>query len=199
MTAEPTVLIPIGNGSEEMETSIMVDVLRRAGAKVTLASVEEDLVCTMSRQMKFVADCFISECADQTYSLIALPGGMPGAERLRDCQVLTEIIKAQVAANQPIAAMCAAPAVCLEPLGVLEGKAATAHPAFVNKIGGSSREGRVVVDGSLITSRGPGTAIEFALAMVEMLFNKEKAKEIARPMVIPPVGKVALVEKEWLL
>eukprot|EP00242_Pyramimonas_sp_CCMP2087_P001340 CAMPEP_0198230114 /NCGR_PEP_ID=MMETSP1445-20131203/114486_1 /TAXON_ID=36898 /ORGANISM="Pyramimonas sp., Strain CCMP2087" /LENGTH=208 /DNA_ID=CAMNT_0043910621 /DNA_START=450 /DNA_END=1076 /DNA_ORIENTATION=- len=197
VSAEKTVLVPIANGSEEMEAAIMVDVLRRAGAIVTVASVESDLVCTMSRNMKFVADCLITECENITYDLVALPGGMPGAERLRDSVPLMNIIKKQAAAKQPYAAMCAAPAVVLQPNGLLTGVAATAHPAFVDKIEGDSKDGRVVIDGNIITSRGPGTAFEFALAMVEFLFDSQKAKDVAGPMVLPPAVKASLVAKEW--
>lgn len=180
-----------------METSIMVDVLRRAGADVTLASVETDLTCVMARQMKFVADRLITECADEAFDMVALPGGMPGAERLRDCSTLTAILKRQAAAHMPLTAMCASPAVVLSAQGLLGGVAATVHPAFAHQLDGESVEGRVVVDGNVITSRGPGTAIEFSLAMVEMLYGTDKAREVAAPMVMPPAVKAAPVPKEW--
>mmetsp|Transcript_4537 Transcript_4537/g.8462 ORF Transcript_4537/g.8462 Transcript_4537/m.8462 type:complete len:230 (-) Transcript_4537:525-1214(-) len=183
MASAKRVLVPIGTGSEEMEASIMVDVLRRAGVEVVVASVEDTLQCEMSRKMKFVADCFVKDCEDGEFDMVALPGGMPGAERLRDCASLQTILKKQADAKKAYAAMCASPAVVLSPQGLLNGVAATAHPAFSDKIEGDSVSGRVVIDGNVITSRGPGTAFEFALAMVEYLYDKEKAKEVAGPMV----------------
>eukprot|EP00238_Polyblepharides_amylifera_P010655 CAMPEP_0196579484 /NCGR_PEP_ID=MMETSP1081-20130531/22029_1 /TAXON_ID=36882 /ORGANISM="Pyramimonas amylifera, Strain CCMP720" /LENGTH=221 /DNA_ID=CAMNT_0041899095 /DNA_START=86 /DNA_END=751 /DNA_ORIENTATION=- len=189
-TREKTALVPIANGSEDMETAIIVDVLRRGGVEVTVASVETELLCTMARKMKFVADCHIDECADKEYDLIALPGGMPGAKHLHDSQVLIALLKKQQAAKKLYAAICAAPAVVLKPHGLLSGVAATAHPAFVDQLmvlvsKGDSRQGRVVVDANVVTSRGPGTAMEFALCLLEKLFSTEFALEVQEPMVPP--------------
>mmetsp|Transcript_18872 Transcript_18872/g.41344 ORF Transcript_18872/g.41344 Transcript_18872/m.41344 type:complete len:230 (-) Transcript_18872:455-1144(-) len=200
--AETTVLVPIGNGSEEIEAATIVDVLRRAGAIVTVASVETDLVCTMSRQMKFVADCHIEECTDKTYDMIVLPGGMPGAERLRDSQPLINLLKAQRANRKRYAAICAAPAVVLKPHGLLGGVACTAHPGFTSKImklmsKGDCTEGRVVIDEGVTTSRGPGTALEFALCLAQQLFGDQKAKEVAEPLMIPPTERPDLFPREW--
>eukprot|EP00897_Mesotaenium_endlicherianum_P009564 jgi/Mesen1/8636/ME000050S08048 len=177
------VLIPIGSGSEEMEAVILVDVLRRAGADVIVASVEKDLQIEASRKVKLVADKVIEKCADQVFDLIVLPGGMPGAERLRDCEVLQQITTHHAREGRPYAAICAAPAVALLPWGLLGGLLATAHPAFVNKLPEkSAAEERVVTDGMLTTSRGPGTAFELALALVERLYGVHRAHEVAAPM-----------------
>ncbi|EFN54213.1 hypothetical protein CHLNCDRAFT_135695 [Chlorella variabilis] len=182
--ANVRVLVPIGTGSEEMEAVITIDVLRRAGAEVTVASVEDDLTVVCSRQVRLVADKSIKDCAGD-WDLIALPGGMPGAERLRDSAALTELVAKQKAANKLHAAICATPAVAFEPQGVLAGKKATAHPAFSAKLTNQAAvEQRVVVDGKLVTSRGPGTAFEFALALVKMLYGEEKMREVAGPMVM---------------
>ncbi|GMH37488.1 hypothetical protein BSKO_05361 [Bryopsis sp. KO-2023] len=183
--AEKTVLVPVGNGSEEMEAVIIVDVLRRAGAQVTVASVEPDLTVTCSRGIMLEADACITECANEEYDLIALPGGMPGAERLRDNRELHELLSAQCSSDRLCAAICASPAVVLEPKGFLKGKKATSHPAFVEKLSDqSSADDRVVVDGKLTTSRGPGTAFEFALTLVEHLYGKEAMESVAGPMVM---------------
>lgn len=190
-TAAKRVLVPIGTGSEEMEAVIVIDVLRRAGADVTVASVEpSSLEITCSRGVKILADKLIDDCTAEHFDLIALPGGMPGAERLRDSQPLIGLLDKQAAAGKPHAAICATPAVALEPHGFLKGKKATAHPAFTQTLSDDSHaDKRVVADGVLTTSRGPGTAFEFALALVKQLYGEEKMVEVAGPMVMPPGWK----------
>jgi len=185
LRAEKSVLVPIANGSEEIEAITIIDVLRRAGANVTVASVEDDLQVEMSRKVKVVADKKIEEMVGQTFDLIALPGGIPGAERLGKCETLIELLRAQQDAGRFVTAICAAPAVVLEAQGFLKGKKATAHPAFTDKLSDQSAiKERVVVDGNTITSRGPGTSLEFSLRLVAALFSAEKADEVAAPMVI---------------
>lgn len=198
------VLVPIATGSEEIETACIVDILRRAGADVTVASCNTDtstLVVKMSRGMNFVADAAVSSCADNIYHLVALPGGMPGASGLAASPALLALLKAHAARGAPYAAMCAAPAVVLEPAGLLAGKAATAHPAFVDKLGERREaiDARVVVDGNCITSRGPGTALEFSLALVQVLFGAEKAAEVAKPLVLHPTASTLPLPHEWRL
>lgn len=203
----PSVLVPMAHGSEEMEVVIIADVLRRAGARVTIASVEDDdddgLVCACSRGVKIVADASLADASvtSAAYDCVVLPGGMPGAKRLADDARVMAIVEAQLQSERGItAAMCASPGVILAPRGWLNGVASTAHPAFVKDLpNDASAQGRVVVDGRVITSRGPGTAIEFALALVEALFGKDKALEVAGPMVLPPREKTALVANEWTL
>ena len=89
---DKTVLVPIADGTEELEAVTIVDVLRRAGARVTVASVAS-LQITASRKVKLVADCLIAECIDKTFDLIVLPGGLPGAEHLRDCAPLVDMLE----------------------------------------------------------------------------------------------------------
>ena len=112
------VLVPIANGTEEIEAACIIDTLRRAGAEVTVASVD-GLQITASRGMKMVADARISDCVNQTYDCIALPGGMPGAEHLRDSAPLIEKLKQQKQAGRLYGAICASPAVVLQPHGLL--------------------------------------------------------------------------------
>ncbi len=127
----------------------------------------------------------IGECAEDQYELIALPGGMPGAQNLADSAVLSAILKKHQASDKPLAAICAAPQVVLDTQGYLEGKQATAHPAFSDKLGNQERvSDRVVIDGNIVTSRGPGTAMEFALTIVGLLFGAEKMSQVAGPMVM---------------
>jgi len=186
-SSDKHVLVPIGTGTEEMEAVITIDVLRRAGAKVTVASVENSLEVACSRGVKIVADALIEDVSAQSFDMIACPGGMPGAERLRDSAVLESLLRAQMSSGKPTAAICATPVVFLQAKGLLEGRKATAHPAFSDKLQDQSMvPERVVVDGNLTTSRGPGTAFEFALALVKQLYGEEKAAQVAGPMVMYP-------------
>ena len=213
-SSKKTVLVPIADGTEEMEAVIVADVLRRAGAEVSLASVEvesddgkknpttprKEVVC--SRGVRIVADVSISEVDKEGlyFDAVVLPGGMPGAERLRDCKSLSSILerhRVKAAEGEAtsssssgkiiLAAICAAPQVVFDAPGrkILDNRKATAHPAFSSKLKDpSEQEARVVVDGGVVTSRGPGTAFEFALCLVERLFGKGKAEEVAGPMVM---------------
>lgn len=177
------VLVPIADGTEEMEAVIVIDVLRRSGARVTVASVGERQV-TASRGVRLVADTEIAACAGETFDLIALPGGMPGAENLRDSPQLTRQLADQAAAGRMIGAICAAPAVVLAHHGLLAGRRATGHPGFQDLIGKTvDRVAPVVVDGNIITSQGPGTAIAFALRLVAALCGEDHARKVAEPMV----------------
>ena len=176
------VLVPIADGCEEIETACIVDVLRRAEADVTVTSVGE-LQVTASRGMKLVADKLISECVNDPYDLIALPGGMPGAERLRGSKELTELLTRQQQDGKLFAAICASPAVVLHHHGFLAERKATAYPGFAEQLANTeSIESRVVVDNNCITSRGPGTAMEFALKLVEVLYGEQMATKIAESM-----------------
>jgi 4-methyl-5(b-hydroxyethyl)-thiazole monophosphate biosynthesis len=135
--------------------------------------------------VKIVADCLIKECKEKDFDLIVLPGGIPGAEHLRDNPELKEILMRQQTNGRLYAAICAAPAVVLQAHGLLDDRLATCHPGFVGGLQDrSSVESRVVVDGNCITSRGPGTAMAFSLKLVEMLFGKDKMEAVATPMVI---------------
>ena len=177
------VLVPIADGSEEIEAVTIIDVLRRAGADVTVASVDE-LQITASRGVKLVADCVIGECRQRQYDLVVLPGGMPGAEHLRDNDILREILVRQSEAGQLFGAICAAPAVVLETHGLLRNRKATCHPGHVKKLLDPSAVAEpVVVDGNCVTSQGPGTAMAFAFKLVELLFDREKMEAVAAPMV----------------
>ena len=180
----PKVLVPVADGTEEIEAVCIIDVLRRAGAEVTAASVGK-LQITASRGVKIVADCVIDACRDNQYDMIVLPGGIPGAEHLRDSQPLLELLRRHQAGGKWYGAICAAPAVVLSHHGLLAGRQATGHPSFSEQLtDGEARGERVVVDGKCITSQGPGTALEFALTLVALLFNEAKAAEVAGPMLV---------------
>jgi protein deglycase len=178
------VLVPVADGTEEIEAVTIIDVLRRAGAEVTVASVGE-LQVTASRGVRLVADCLIGQCVDIAYDLVALPGGMPGAEHLRDSEELKQILQRQSGAGGLVGAICAAPAVVLEAHGLLENRKATCHPNHVTSLHDPTAAGvPVLVDGSCVTSQGPGTALAFALKLVEMLFGREHMEAVAGPMIV---------------
>lgn len=181
------VLVTIADSTEEIEAISVIDVLRRAGVEVTVASIEADLTVTMSRGVKVTADKKVAECVDAAWDAVVIPGGMPGSTRLSESPEVTAILSAQSKKGGIIAAICAAPAVVLNKHGLLDGCAkATCHPGFYANLGAKGVEDRVVVDGNVITSRGPGTAMEFALTIVRVLCGEEKAKSVAGPMVVFP-------------
>jgi 4-methyl-5(b-hydroxyethyl)-thiazole monophosphate biosynthesis len=180
---EKRVLVPVANGIEEMETVTTVDVLRRAGARVTVASVG-DLQIRASRGIVLVADQSVDELMDTDFDLIVLPGGMPGAENLRDSEPLKRLLLRQAEEKKLYAAICASPAVVLAHHGLLKSRFSTCHPGFTDRMEPDRfRESEVVVDENCITSRGPGTALAFALKLVELLYSREKAEQVAAPMV----------------
>ncbi|XP_052194425.1 protein DJ-1 homolog C isoform X1 [Diospyros lotus] len=173
------VLVPIGFGTEEMEAVILVGVLRRAGADVTVASVEPQQEIEASGGTRLVADTSISACSDEIFDLVALPGGMPGSVRLRDCEILRKITSKQAEEKRLYSAICAAPAVTLLPWGLLKRKQTTCHPAFMDKLPTFwAVKSTIQVSEELTTSRGPGTSFEFAITLVEQLFGESVAKEV---------------------
>ena len=179
------VLVPIADGFEEIEAITIVDVLRRAGATVTIAGVGK-LQLTASRGVKVVADKLVSECENESWDLIALPGGMPGADNLYGSKTIRDLLNNQWNENRWIAAICAAPAVVLAPMGFLKNRHATCHPSLAEQLEGAILSSdRVVVDGRIITSQGPGSALEFAVKLTAILFGETKAAEVASPMVLP--------------
>jgi len=178
------VLVPIANGTEEIEAVGIIDTLRRAGAEVTVASVN-DLMIKASRGVNLVADKLIEDCASEEYDLIALPGGLPGADNLRDDRILTELLKAQADSGKFYAAICASPVVILKHHGLLKTKNATAYPSLAVQLDNMKCiSERVVVDENCITSQGAGSTLEFSIKLIELLFDAEKAKQIADSMLI---------------
>ncbi|KAK3163296.1 hypothetical protein QOZ80_1AG0001800 [Eleusine coracana subsp. coracana] len=187
-TAAPVkkVLVAIAGGSEPVEASVPVDILRRAGAEVTVASAGDALLVEVMYGVKIVADALVADCVHDSYDLVVLPGGLPGAANLGGCAALEGIVRRQAEKGGLYAAICAAPATALAPWGLLDGHKATAHPAFVEKFPAevTAVDANVVVDGKVVTSRGPATSMEFALALVEQLYGKDKVEQIAKPMLV---------------
>jgi 4-methyl-5(b-hydroxyethyl)-thiazole monophosphate biosynthesis len=176
------VLVPIADGTEEIEATCIIDTLRRAGAEVLVASVGQPQV-TASRGVKLVADARISDYMNETFDCVVLPGGLPGAVHLRDSTDLVRKLKEQKQAGRLIAAICAAPAMVLHHHGLLDGVKATCYPTMLDQLDPAfAVDRRVVVDGRFITGQGPAVAIEFALKLVEILFDTEKAREVGEAM-----------------
>ncbi len=181
---EKKILVPIANGTEMVEALSIVDVFRRAGATVDIASVNE-LVITSSHNVKIHADKLIDECRDESYDLVAVPGGIPGAQNLASSPTLIEILKKQNDADKLYGAICASPAVVLQAHGLLEGKKATCHPLFIADLSDTNTsELKVVFDKNCVTSRGAGTSIDFALELLGIVMGEDKKREVAKGMVV---------------
>lgn len=182
----PSALVLLAEGAEEMETVITVDVLRRGEINVTVAGLAGTSSVLCSRNVKLVPDMSLEDAAKQQYDAVICPGGAKGAQNLAESSSVGAILQQQEQRGAVVAAICAAP-IALKQHSVGAGKKVTSHPSVgqVMKDGGYNySEDRVVVDGKLVTSRGPGTAFEFALALVEMLQGKEKRDSIIPPMLL---------------
>ncbi len=178
-----TVLVVLADGFEEIEAVTPIDVLRRAGLEVIVAGVGKREV--PGAHGITVETDIILEQYQGSPDAIVLPGGMPGASNLQKSQAVNDIIRKVAKAGKLIGAICASPAVVLAPAGILEGKRATCYPGFEDEFGSKVvfTEERVVRDGQVITSRGPGSALEFSLELVSHLVNDETAKKLAQTMV----------------
>lgn len=185
---EKKVLVPVAQGIEEMEAITIIDVLRRAGAKVVVASVDE-LEIHAARGICFKADCLISDCMNDSFDLIALPGGIPGAENLKASAELGEMLARQAASGQLYGAICASPAVVLHSRGLITPGKVTCHPGFSHLIdSGNVLDDPVVVEGNCITSKGAGTALDYALKLTELLFPPETLAEVRAGLALTPRG-----------
>lgn len=173
-----TVLVPLAEGFEEIEAITIIDVLRRAGIDVTLASLSGETV-RGAQDVKIFADSKLCDLKDSIFDAVILPGGMPGAANLLESDDLISIIISHNNNSKLIGAICAAPMV-LAKAGLLDNKEATIYPGFEDNFSGSTRKSddRVVTDGNVITGKGPGAAMEFALAIVENLVGRSKALEL---------------------
>jgi len=173
------VVVPIAQGVEEIEAVTVIDILRRAGVEVTVAGVSPDPIVGRNG-IRLVADCPIEGVKAADVDMVVLPGGAQGTEHLAKCAATQRLLKEAAQQGKYLAAICAAPTV-LAGLGLITDKQVTSHPSVACKLDRVAyREDRVVIDGRIITSRGPGTAMEFAMALVEILAGKEKVAEVNR-------------------
>lgn len=178
------VYVFLANGFEDVEALIPVDVLRRGGVEVVTVSVVADSqVVETAHQVQIVADAMIEDCNFNDADLLLLPGGMPGASNLYAHEVVCKAVRAQAAAGKKIAAICAAPAVVLAQLGVLDGKQATCYPGFEKMLTNARYTADLVtVDGNVTTAEGPAAAFPFAYELLSQLVSEEVSNQIAEGM-----------------
>lgn len=184
-------LVILAQGAEEMETVITVDVLRRGGVTVILAGLDGDSPVLCSRQITLVPDKSLSDALAETpqYDAVILPGGLEGSDRLSKSEVVGKLLKEHEKAGKLVAAICAAPTAFVAH-GVGQGKRVTSYPStkeMITNAAGDYKyvEGeRVVTDGNVVTSRGPGTAYWFGLKLIELLVSEEKADQVKKGMII---------------
>lgn len=174
----PSVLAILPEGFEEIEAVTPIDLLRRAGVEVTIASLAENFHVTGRCGIILHADVTLASVKGKTFDLVFLPGG-PGVINLRTDPRVLDWVRTQAEAGRWVSAICAAPTV-LNAAGLLEGKRYTAHFSVSKELPDIRGDERVVVDGNIITSRGAGTALDFGLALVEKLCGAEKAAEVAK-------------------
>jgi protein deglycase len=177
----PSALVPLAEGFEEIEAVTIIDVLRRGGVEVITAGLESAIV-EGSHQMTIIADRVLDRVDPTTFDLIVLPGG-PGTYKLKEDPRITDMLQQHSQAGKLTAAVCAAPLVLSE-VGLLEGKKATSFPSVREQLQvGEYLPVPVVVDGQIVTGRGPGTAMAFALKLVEILMGEDVATKLAQDMV----------------
>lgn len=174
----PTVLTLLAEGFEEVEAITPIDVLRRAGAEVTLAGLAEGIHVTGRSGITLHADTPLAAVEGRDFDAVFLPGG-PGVKHLRGDARVRSIVMRHAQAGRWLAAICAAPTV-LHDVGLLAGRRYTAHFSVANELPEILADQRVVIDGRVITSRGAGTALDFGLTLVEKLFTPGKSADVAR-------------------
>ena len=196
------VIVLLAEGFEEVEAVTPIDYLRRAGIEVTMAAVGANTrggnpVVAGSHGIQVAADITLENLSREGkldpsgWDGVLVPGGLPGADNLAASRETGVFLKAMTAAGKWVCAICAAPARVLFPLGILAGKKFTCFPGEEGKVfasgaaGADWKEDRVVVDGALITSRGAGTAGEFACAIIAKLVSETEAKKLAERVLLP--------------
>jgi 4-methyl-5(b-hydroxyethyl)-thiazole monophosphate biosynthesis len=177
------VVIILAEGFEELEATAVIDVLRRAGIDIVSAGLREGPVSS-ARNIKIIPDTVIDKIHSDDFDMLVLPGGLPGSDNLNADKRVGDLIRDFNNKGKVTGAICAAPYV-LANAGVLEGKHATSYPSFKDRLGNVEYEEKtVVIDGNVITSRGPGTAICFGLAIVEQFLGPDKAREVREAMLV---------------
>lgn len=178
------VLIPLAQGCEELEAVTVIDLLRRAGINVITAGLDEKPV-RAARGTVLLPDTDLNAALKQEFDMVVLPGGQPGTDNLNADARIHPLLKHQAGKDRYIAAICAAPKI-LADAGLLEGRRATSYPGSLNPVqmkGVHYVESPVVQDGKIITSRGPGTAMDFALTLIEILTGKGKRDQVEQGLV----------------
>lgn len=173
------VLVPLAQGCEELEAVTVIDLLRRAGITVDTAGLDGQPV-RASRGTVLVPDITLDEALGRDYDMIVLPGGLPGADYLKDDARVIELVRRMAGQGRYTAAICAAPRV-LARAGLLDGRRATSFPGALDVAsipGIEYTDCPVERDGTVITSRGPGTAMDFALELIELLTGREQRDKV---------------------
>jgi len=178
------VLVPLAQGCEELEAITIIDLLVRANIEVVTAGLDESPVIA-ARGTKIIPDRNINELLDTEFDMVVLPGGLPGADHLRDSEIVQKIIKEHAANAKYVAAICAAPK-ALAQAGLLENKTATGFPGVLESLdlkNTTIKSSALEIDGKVITSRGPGTAMDFSLQLIEILEGKERRDAVEKGLV----------------
>ncbi len=171
------VLVPLAQGCEEIEAVTIIDILRRAGISVSSAGLDDQAVYA-SRGTVLIPDCTLKTALEDEYDMVVLPGGQPGSNNLMADARILALLQKMSQQDKYICAICAAPSV-LAKAGLLDGKQATSFPGALDAFPMVQQQSKaVVMDGKLITSRGPGTAMDFALTLVELLAGKPKRLQV---------------------
>ena len=180
------VCVFLANGLEECEGLVTIDILRRAGVEVTTASIHDERLIQSSHHISFYADTLASELDMTQFDMVVLPGGLGGTNNLAASPLVAETVKDFATdTTKMVAAVCAAPSV-LGLLGLLQGKKATCYPGFEDKLLGAEATGEPVVeDGNIITGKGLGATIPFALHLAARLEGTAKAEEIRQQIQYP--------------
>ena len=177
------VYVFLAHGFEEIEALTTVDLLRRADVQVKSVSIMEEKLVYGAHGIGVEADILLKAADFKNCAMLIFPGGMPGTTNLCNHKELIEEVKAFYAEGKPVAAICAAPMV-LAKAGLFDGHEATIYPGREAELTGAvPAAGNVVKSGQLITSKGPGTAMDFALALIEVLQGEEKAREIKEELI----------------
>ncbi len=182
----PRVLVPLAQGCEELEAVTIVDLLRRAGIEVVTAGLDARPV-TASRGVRLIPDTSLEQVLGEAFDMVVLPGGQPGSDHLRDDPRIGPLLQRAARSGAFTAAICAAPKV-LGHAGLLAGRRATSYPgalAGLDLPGTELSDAPVVVDGKLVTSRGPGTAMDFALELIALLVGSERRREVEERLIRP--------------
>ena len=184
-----TVLFACSKGTESIEFSAPYDILKRAGATITIAKVKSDSndnsnTFVTAQGLEIKADTFIDDVKDKKYDLIVCPGGLPNGEILGKNETLVGMLKKQKSENRLYSAICASPVFVFEKNGLFEGEKGTCYPSLQKDLKNKEKvNDRVVVSNKCISSQGPCTAIEFGYVLCEQLFGKEKADKLKKEMV----------------
>ncbi len=183
------VLVPLAQGCEELEAVSIIDLLRRAGIEVVAAGLTDGAV-TCSRGVVLVPDTSLDKVLGDDFDMIVLPGGLPGADYLDEDVRIQRMLKRMAEQGKYTAAICAAPKV-LASAGLLQGKQATSYPGVIDAMQLEDTryvdDRAVVVDGKVITSRGPGTAMDFALELIEILVGSEQRNAVEASLMRPVI------------